>query len=129
MDWTQAKLVGLVAIGGAFGSAVRYTASGALTRGDFPWGTFFVNLTGSFLLALLFFLAMGRGFISSDLRALVFIGVFGGYTTMSTFSLETVTLLTEGQLGWAAANIFLNAGLCLVGAYLGRAVGMLLGGA
>jgi CrcB protein len=129
MDWTQAKLFGLVAIGGAFGSVVRYVASGYLTRGDFPWGTFFVNLTGSFLLALLFFLAMGRGFITSELRALVFVGVFGGYTTMSTFSLETVSLLTEGQLAWATGNIFLNAGLCVVGAYLGRAVGILLGGA
>jgi len=128
MDWDQAKLVGLVAAGGAFGSVLRYEASGYLTRGDFPWGTFFVNLTGSFLLAVTFFLAMGRGFISSDLRAFAFIGIFGGYTTMSTFSLETVTLLAEGQLGWAAGNVFLNAGLCVVGAYLGRAVGMLLGG-
>ncbi len=129
MDWTQAKLVGLVAIGGAFGSVVRYVAAGYLTQGDFPWGTFFVNVTGSFLLAVLFFLAMGRGFITSDLRALVFIGVFGGYTTMSTFSLETVALLTEGQIAWAAGNIFVNAGLCVIGAYLGRTVGMLLGGA
>ncbi len=125
MDWDQVELVGVVATG----SVVRYFASGGLTRGDFPWGAFFVNITGSFLLAVVFFLAMGRGFITSDLRALVFVGIFGGYTTMSTFSLETVTLLTEGQLGWAAANVFLNGGLCVVGAYLGRAVGMLLGGA
>jgi len=129
MDWDQAKLVGLVALGGAFGSAVRYAASGYVTRGDFPWGTFFVNLTGSFLLAVLFYLALGRGFITADLRAFAFIGIFGGYTTMSTFSLETVSLLTEGQVGWAAANVFLNAGLCVVGAYLGRVVGLLLGGA
>ena len=83
----------------------------------------------SFLLALAFFLAMGRGYVTSDLRALVFVGIFGGYTTMSTFGLETVALLAEGQLGWAAGNIFLNGGLCVVGAYLGRTVGMLLGGA
>ena len=82
-----------------------------------------------FLLALAFFLAMGRGYVTSDLRALVFVGIFGGYTTMSTFGLETVALLAEGQLGWAAGNIFLNGGLCVVGAYLGRTVGMLLGGA
>jgi len=129
MDWDQVKLVGLVAIGGAFGSVLRYATSGYVTRGDFPWGTFFVNLTGSFLLAVLFFLAMGRGFVTSDLRAFALIGIFGGYTTMSTFSLETVSLLAEGQPGWAAANIFLNAGLCVVGAYLGRAVGLLWGGA
>ncbi len=128
MDWGQVKLVGLVAVGGAFGSVLRYVASGYVTRGDFPWGTFFVNLTGSFLLAVLFFLAMGRGFVTSDVRALVFIGIFGGYTTMSTFSLETVSLLAEGQLGWAAANVVLNAGLCVGGAYLGRAVGLFLGG-
>ena len=129
MDWAQAKLVAFVAIGGAFGSVVRYFASGYVTRGDFPWGTFFVNITGSFLLAVVFFLASDRGFISSDLRAFVFIGIFGGYTTMSTFSLETVTLLSEGQLAWATGNILLNAGLCVVGAYLGRIMGILLGGA
>lgn len=129
MDGDQVWLVALVAAGGALGSVVRYLASGFVTRGDFPWGTFFVNVTGSFTLALLFFLALQRGILSADLRSLVFIGVFGGYTTMSTFSLETVTMFADGQWTWALGNVFLNGGLCVAGAFLGRAVGLFLGAA
>lgn len=128
MDGDQVWLVALVAVGGALGSVARYLASGFVTRGDFPWGTFFVNVTGSFLLALLFFLALQRGFLSPEVRALVFIGVFGGYTTMSTFSLETVTMFADGQWTWAVENVSLNGGLCVVGAFLGRAAGLFLGG-
>ncbi|MFA5896071.1 MAG: CrcB family protein [Thermoplasmata archaeon] len=122
MDGDQVWLVALVAVGGALGSVARYLASGFVTRGDFPWGTFFVNVTGSFLLALLFFLALQRGFLSPEVRALVFIGVFGA------FSLETVTMFADGQWTWAVENVFLNGGLCVVGAFLGRAAGLFLGG-
>lgn len=129
MDGEQAGLLALVALGGAIGSVLRYAASGWLTQGDFPWGTFFVNLSGSFLLAFLFFLALQQGGLSPSARALLFIGLFGGYTTMSTFGLETVAMLAEGQWLLGAANVFLNAGLCVGGAVLGRAVGLWLGGA
>ena len=100
MDWDQAKLVGLVALGGALGSVVRYAASGYVTRGDFPWGTFFVNLTGNFLLATGFFLAMGRGFRAADLRAFAFIGIFGGYTTCPR----------SGSRRWACSRMDSSAG-------------------
>jgi CrcB protein len=103
--------------------------TGWLTRGDFPWGTFAVNLSGTFLLSLLYFLALGRGFLSSDTRTFLFIGVFGGYTTFSTFGLETTLLLRGQQLALASANLFLNAGVCLVGAVAGAAIGVALGGA
>jgi len=122
------KLLLLIGLGGAFGSVLRYLLQGYLTRGDFPWGTFAVNLIGSFLIALLFFMwSQGEG-ISSVTRAFVFIGVFGGFTTLSSFSLETVNLATGGQWLWAMGNILLNGGVCVLGAFLGRIAGMLIGG-
>ncbi len=128
MDETQAGLVALVAIGGAIGSVARYGVSGLLSRGDFPWGTFAVNLTGTFLLSFLYFLSLERGFQTTDLRTFLFVGVFGGYTTFSTFGLETVLLFRGGEVPMAALNILFNGGLCVLGAFLGAALGILLGG-
>jgi fluoride exporter len=127
MDADQAKLVLFVAVGGSLGSVARYGATGLLTKGDFPWGTFAVNFSGTFLLALIFYLTLGRGYLSADLRTFLFIGVFGGYTTFSTFGLETVNLLRSGQVALASLNVFLNAGLCLAGAIVGASIGVLLG--
>jgi fluoride exporter len=122
------RLVALVAIGGALGSVLRYGVSGVLTRGDFPWGTFAVNLSGTFLLTFVYFLALGRGYLTADIRTFLFVGVCGGYTTFSTFGLETVVLLREGQVLLAGLNVLLNAGLCLAGAVLGALLGLAVGG-
>ena len=121
------RLVALVGLGGALGSMARYGVSGLLTRGDFPWGTFAVNFTGTFLLAAVYFASLDRGYLSPELRSLLFIGLFGGYTTFSTFGLETTALLREGQAVLAGVNVFLNAGLCLAGAVAGAALGIYLG--
>lgn len=129
MDASQVRLVALVAAGGALGSVGRYAVSGLLTRGDFPWGTFAVNFTGTFALALLFFLFLGRGYLDPGARTFLFVGVFGGYTTFSTFGLETVNLLRSGSSWLATVNVGLNAGLCLVGAVAGAAIGTLWGAA
>ena len=99
-----------------------------MTNGDFPWETFFVNFSGTFPLVLLFFVFIERGYLSPNVRGLLFIGIFGGYTTFSTLGLETISLIKESQLFLAGANIFINLGLCLVGAYLGGALGTWLGG-
>lgn len=128
MDVTQARWVAWVAIGGALGSVARYGVAGWLTRGNFPWGTFAVNFTGTFLLALLFFYGLGRGYIGPDLRTFLYVGVFGGYTTFSTFGLETATLLRSGQRLLAAVNVTLNGGVCLVGAVVGMLLGIAIGG-
>lgn len=128
MDYTQARLVALVAVGGALGSVARYGLSGYLTRGDFPWGTFAVNLTGTFLLSLLFFYSLGRGNLTSEARTFLFVGVFGGYTTFSTFGLETVEQFRGGQPLLGLLNLFLNAGVCVAGAFLGALLGLWLGG-
>jgi fluoride exporter len=129
MDANQVRLVVFVAIGGALGSVARYGVTGWLTRGDFPWGTFAVNFSGTFLLALLFYLSLDRGYLSGDVRTFLFLGVFGGYTTFSTFGLETVNLWRSGEVAAATLNVGLNAGLCVVGAGLGAALGIWLGGA
>lgn len=128
MDANQVRLVALVALGGALGSVARYGVSGWLTRGAFPWGTFVVNLTGTFLLALLFYVSAGRGYLGPETRTFLFIGVFGGYTTFSTFGLETVEMLRAGEVAAASINITLNAGLCLAGAVVGAVLGSVIGG-
>ncbi|MBE0518968.1 MAG: CrcB family protein [Thermoplasmata archaeon] len=128
MDSDQLWLVLLVGIGGASGSIARYLFSGYFTTGDFPWGTFFVNATGSFMIAFLYFWGLNAGFLQPELRVAVFVGVFGGYTTTSAFSLETVSMISESQWGWAFGNIILNGGVCIVAAVIGRAAGLLMEG-
>lgn len=128
MDGSGLRLIALVAAGGALGSVARYGLSGLLTRGPFPWGTFVVNFSGTFLLVLLYVLAMDRGYLSVDWRTFLFVGLFGGYTTFSTFGLETIALLREGQPLLASLNVGLNAGLCLAGGLLAAALGQLVGG-
>lgn len=129
MDVGELKLVALVAAGGALGTVARYLMSGALTRDDFPWGTAAVNILGSFLLAFLFFLSLQQGgSVPSEARAFLFIGILGGFTTMSTFTLETVAMMGDGEWAAAAANVFVNVALCLGGAFAGRAAGIWVGG-
>ncbi len=128
VDGEQAWLVLFVAIGGAIGSVARYLVSGVFTKGDFPWATFFVNVTNSSLIAFIYFRGLQAGFVGQEFTVLVFVGLFGGCTTTSAFSLETVTMLSEYQWVWAAANIFLNGGLCIVAGVLGPAAGLSLEG-
>lgn len=127
MDETQLQLIALVGLGGALGSVARYGLSGLLTRGDFPWGTFAVNFVGTFLLALIYFASLDRSYLASEMRTFLFVGIFGGFTTFSTFGLETAVLLREGQALLAGANMFLNAGVCVAGAVVGAALGFYIG--
>ncbi|MDG6912782.1 MAG: fluoride efflux transporter CrcB [Nitrososphaerota archaeon] len=127
MEAEELILVGLVAVGSAIGGVSRYAVTGLLSREDFPWGTFAVNFSGAFLVGLLFYFFLGRGYLSTELRTFLFVGIFGGYTTFSTFGLETVNMLREGETILAGWNIFLNAGLCLLGAVVGAAIGVFLG--
>tara|TARA_B100001105_G_scaffold64998_1_gene50861 strand:+ start:3476 stop:3847 length:372 start_codon:yes stop_codon:yes gene_type:complete len=84
----------LVAIGGALGSVFRYSigilfSSFSLTT--FPWGTLFVNITGSFIMGIVFFIS--KDFLSEEFKLFLSVGLLGGYTTFSTFSLDVINML------------------------------------
>src|SRR5262245_8382108 len=120
-----------VALGGALGSVARYACSGAAVRwlgAGFPYGTLFVNVAGSFTIGLLAALVAsdGRPLLGADARAFVLVGVLGGFTTFSSFSLETLELARSGAVGAASANVLLSLVLCLGGAWLGFAAAGLL---
>lgn len=119
-----------VAFGGAVGALLRFFVSTGmhtwLGRG-FPYGTLTVNVLGSFLMGLLTeALILQKFAISLEYRAAILIGLFGGFTTFSTFSLETFYLLEEGNHAKAALNILLSVGFCLFAVWLGLASGRIL---
>ena len=114
-----------IAIGGALGSVARYGASGLIAGWfgqTFPWGTLLVNVTGSFVIG--FFSTLtgpdGRLLIPGDMRQFVMVGICGGYTTFSSFSLQTMTLAQEGEFLQAGLNIAGSVVLCLAGVWLGH---------
>ena len=119
-----------VGVGGFIGSVLRYLVGGyvqQISRSvDFPYGTLAVNLVGCFVIGLLSQLAEARGVFTSEARALIFIGILGGFTTFSSFGNETINLAVDRQLGLTLMNIGANVlfGLALV--WLGRIIGYLL---
>jgi fluoride exporter len=120
---------GAIAVAGALGALARWGLDGWISRRattSFPWGTFVINVSGSFLLGLLF-VAMTERFRSDLwLRSALTIGFLGAYTTFSTFSLETYRLAEDGHYRLALVNALgsLAAGLAAVyaGVRLGRAL-------
>lgn len=120
----------IVVIGGGLGSGARYLVCAALAErlgSAFPWGTFTVNLLGSFLLGAIATLGLSSATMSVEVRLLLTTGFMGGFTTYSTFNYETTGLLLEGRWGVAAANVGLTLVACLAGGMIGilgaRAVG------
>lgn len=113
----------LVAFGGFVGTALRYGVSGAIARtragAMFPYATLTVNLVGCFAIGALAGLVETRGLLSGTSRAVVFIGVLGGFTTFSTFGYETLQLLRNGQNLAAGTFIALHVTLCLTAVWLG----------
>ena len=115
----DAVAIGLVLLGGALGSIWRYTWSGFFARrlGEtFPFGTLVVNLVGSMLIGLFSGLIahVSSGTVASLLQQFLVIGVCGGLTTFSSFSLQTYNLITEGRWLSALANIVFSTGFCFV---------------
>jgi CrcB protein len=114
----------LVGLGSAIGGMARYGCSLFLARllGEtFPWGTLFVNVTGSFIIGLFFTLTAsgGRLLISPDWRIFVTVGLCGGYTTFSSFSLQTLSLLRDGEWLQGGLNAIGSFVLCLGAVWLG----------
>lgn len=117
----------LVAVGGAVGSVCRYwmTILAAQWLGEaFPWGTVGINVLGSFVIgAFAALTAIGGSFEGNmSLRLLVIVGICGGFTTFSSFSLQTVLLLRSGQSMAAFVNIGLSVLLCLLATVAGAAL-------
>ena len=116
-----------IAGGGAVGALLRFWVSTGVHQvlgRAFPWGTLVVNLIGSFVMGLLFVLFLERSLVSGELRALVLVGLLGAFTTFSTFSIETMSLIEQADYLKAASNalasVVLSICACWVGLVLGR---------
>jgi fluoride exporter len=119
----------LVGIGGFFGAVVRYVVDGWVsqaTRATYPWGTFAINLSGSFLLGVLFAAAVERAALPAEIRPPVMIGFIGAYTTFSTWMLESSRLIEDGAYLAALGNVAGSVVLGLVATFVGLAVGRLV---
>ncbi len=116
----------IIALGGAIGSLVRYVISGLdyrISMGVFPVGTLVVNVTGSFMIGCVWSF-VERFAVPPNIRQFILVGILGGYTTFSTFSLETFNLIREGEYRIAVMNVVLSAvigvGAVLLGYMLSR---------
>ena len=119
-----------VAIGGALGSVSRFWLSGfvAARYGEtFPWGTIVINITGSFVIGIIAALAIPEGRLDSQSRAFaaqfLMYGICGGYTTFSSFSLQTLNLLRDREWLYAGGNVILSVFLCMIAVWLGYLLG------
>ncbi len=114
-----------IALAGLAGTLIRYWLAGFVSRqyGEtFPWGTLIVNLIGSFLAGALYHLAEERLLISPALRTIIMIGLLGGFTTFSSYGLQTFTLLRDGQIGLATLNVAVSNVLGLLMVWMGYVV-------
>jgi len=119
-------------LGGALGTLARYLISvlAMPINTQLPWGTIVINITGSFIIG--FFgtltLAHGRYPVSEDMRLFVMVGLCGGYTTFSAFSLQTLDLMRSGAMTRAALNIVISVILCIIAVAAGHLAGARLNG-
>lgn len=122
----------LIMLGGAVGTLVRYLISALISASphELPWSTIGINVAGSFVIG--FFgtltLASGRFPVSENSRLLVMVGLCGGFTTFSSFSLQTFDLLRNGSIFRAAINVFVSVALCICAVALGHAIAAHLNG-
>jgi CrcB protein len=128
---TQYLVIGL---GGALGSMLRFGMASVIdsniakTGSVYYWGTVLVNITGCLVIGFIYTISSteGRLLISPLMRQFILIGILGGYTTFSSFTLQTLLLAQDGQWSSAAANVLLSVVLCLVGVWLGAALAGML---
>ena len=118
------QLYAVVALGGALGTIARYFTSGLVANafgGTFPWGTLIVNIAGSFIVGFFWTLTApdGRLLVSGPTRQFVMTGFCGGFTTFSSFSLQTMNLINDGEWLYAGGNVLGSMILSLLGVWLG----------
>jgi CrcB protein len=116
----------LVGVGGFFGAIARYVLDGWVverTGATFPWGTLVVNLSGAFVLGVLFALTVERGVLPAEIRAPVLIGFIGAYTTFSTLALESWRLIEDGSYVLGVANLAGSIALGLIAVVAGLVIG------
>jgi len=122
---TNASIYLFVALGGALGATLRFfimQISVQWLGKDFPFGTLLVNIVGSFFLGLMYAL-IEQGYIADfPWRAMISVGLLGALTTFSTFSVDSLLLLQQGQYVKSVVNIALNVVLCMAVAWLGMQV-------
>jgi CrcB protein len=119
------RTVVAVALAGALGALARWGVGAWFGHRfpSFPWGTLVINVSGSFVLGVLFAVLVERNAGSATMRVALMTGLLGAYTTFSTFSLETFRLFEDGATGSALANIGLSVCLGLLGVWLGITAG------
>jgi CrcB protein len=120
-----------IAAGSALGGMARYACAnwiGAIWGAAFPYGTLVINVLGSFIIGLFSALSApeGRLPVPTDVRLFVTVGICGGYTTFSSFSLQTLALAQDGQVGRAGLNIGGSVVLCLLAVWIGWVAGLAL---
>lgn len=116
-----------IALGSALGGMARFACSSLIANWfgqTFPWGTLAINVLGSFVIG--FFATLtgpdGRVLVSGDIRQFVMVGICGGYTTFSSFSLQTLTLAQDGEFVRAGLNVGASVMLCMISVWLGYVV-------
>ncbi len=119
----------IVSLGAAIGGGFRYWLSNFTYKflpSTFPYGTLAVNIVGSFILGFVILVLDQRDLLSPGMKLLLAVGFCGGFTTFSSFSLETFNLLRDSEIMLAFGNIFLNVVVCLIGVYLAYLISKLI---
>ena len=122
-----------IAVGGALGSVARFWMSNFVTArfgSSFPWGTLFVNVTGSLLIGIFAAMSESGGRLAGmiTLRQFLVVGICGGYTTFSAFSVQTLDLMRAGNWPAVVGNVVASVLTCLVAVWLGHVIGAALTG-
>lgn len=118
-----------IACGGAFGALSRYFIIGIVTDWlgkDFPFGTLFVNVLGSFLIGILYVVVVLKMHLSPELKSILVVGFLGAFTTFSTFSLEAFNFISQGLLLSAVTYILSSVILCILAVWAGVSLAKLI---